>query len=333
MLNRLWNVQLPALALAVVSLASASAALAAESSSIAVKPREPGENDTQFLVRPFFALDQLSLELSRGRETLSFVPNTQLAVGLRLGYAGFTISASVDVQASEDPRVYGKTEYLALQTGRAFRIAQRELFVSLFLQYHEGLYIENTSDIPSASLPILLPEMSVLSLGATAAYYLNPEFSYDATFVEFRPRAETVGSWTLRMSTGLMGFDNRDLPVIPESLRARFGAQGTLSDSGALYVGGTGGYCLDLRLLQRWFLAASLLAGVTLAREGHTTDLGTEQGTTLAPSVAFAVALGYAGDTLHAGLTGSADLEGSKAGSVEQQIIRTAVALLVGVRF
>jgi hypothetical protein len=330
MMKRSWNVQLPGLALAVVSLASAAAA---EPSSMTVKPGEPGDNEKQFLLRPFISLDELSLELSRGRESLSFVPNTQTAVGLRLGYAGFSLSASADVQASEDPRLYGKSEYLALQAGRPFRIAQRELFVSVFFQYHEGLYIENTSDVASGSLPILLPEMTVLSLGATAAYYLNPEFSYDATFVEFRPRAETIGSWTLRMSTGLMGFDNRGVPVIPESLRARFGAQGTLNASGALYVGGTGGYCFDLRLLERWFLAASLLVGVTLAREGHTTDLGTEQGTTLAPSVAFAVALGYAGDTLHAGLSASADLEGSKAGSAEQQIIRTAVTLFVGVRF
>jgi hypothetical protein len=330
MMKPSWNVRWPPLALA---LASASAASAAEPSSIAIKAGEPGESEKPFLIRPFLALDELSLELTRGREDLSFVPNAQTAVGLRLGYAGFTISASVDVQASEDPRVYGQTEYLALQAGRAFRIAQRELFVSVFLQYHEGLYIENASDILSGSAPIVLPEMVVLSLGATATYYLNPEFSYDATFVEFRPHPETIGSWTLQLSTGLMGFDNGGVPIIPEALRARFGAEGTLNGSGALYVGGTGGYSVDLRLFERWFLAASLLVGATIAREGHTTDLGTEQGTTLAPSVAFAVALGYSGDTLHAGLSASADLEGSKAGSVEQQIIRTAVTLFVGVRF
>jgi hypothetical protein len=339
MLQRVRLVQCSRLAFAFASTVlclvgwARRAAAAAETAPPRAKPAPPEASEKPFLIRPFLALDQLRLDLTRDEETLSFVPNTQTAVGLRLGYAGFTISASFDVAASEDPRVYGQTEYIALQLGNAFRVAERELFVAVFLQYHEGLYIETSSDILSGFAPIVLPELAVLSLGATATYYLNPEFSYDATFVEFRPRAVSIGSWTLRLSTGLMGFDNQDAPIIPEALRARFGAEGTLSESGALYVGAMGGYSLDLRLLKRWLLAGSVLVGVTVAREGHTTDLGTEQGSTVVPSAAFALALGYSGETLHTGVFGSADLESSKAGSVEEQIVRTAVTLFVGVRF
>lgn len=321
------------MASAAAVLCSVASAQAAETSAVSAKAGGPEEDDKPFLIRPFLAMDVLSLELSNGDTDVAFEPNTQLAVGLRVGYGAFSISASVDVEASEDTSTYGKTEYLALQAGRAFRVADRELFVSLFLQYHEGLYVESASGLGSSQLPIVLPEMTVVSLGATVTYYLNPEFSYDATFVEFRPRAESVGSWTLRMSTGIMGFDNAGAPVIPEALRPEFGDVGTLNQSAAAYVGAMGGYSVDLRFWSRCFFAASLLIGATVAREAYTTDLGVEREGSFAPSALFGFALGYAGDTLHAGLATSADLEGSQAGDAEQSIIRTAVGVFVGVRF
>jgi hypothetical protein len=200
--------------------------------------------------------------------------------------------------------------------------------VSVFLQYHEGLYIDD-----AGSDPVVLPEMNVFSLGGTVTYYLNPEFSYDASFVEFQPRGSSIGSWTFRMSTGLMGFDNDGAPVIPEPQRPAFGSVGSLSQSGALYVGAMGGYSIDLRFWGNCFLGSSLLVGATVAREGHRTDRGLERGGSLAASALFAIALGYAGDTFHGGLFASADLEGSKAGPAEQDIIRTAVAVFAGVRF
>lgn len=278
-------------------------------------------------------MDELSLTLERGDAEVAYTPNTQLAVGLRLGYGGFSISASADVEASEDTSTYGKTEYLALQAGRAFQVAERELFISAFLQYHRGLYVEDATGIGAGSTPLVLPELIVLSLGLTATYYLNPEFSYDATFVEFQPREDSIGSWTLRMSTGGMGFDNAGDPVIPEPLRPAFGEVGSLSASSAYYVGAMGGYALDLRFLRRCFLASSLLLGATAARVTFSTDDGRQRGATLAPSALFAVALGYAGDTFHAGLAASADLESSRTARAYQYIIRTAVAVFAGVRF
>jgi len=321
---------------AVIALSTGALARAAEPSSVAVKLGEPEgheEAEKKFLIRPFIAMDQLSVDVTRSDTTLAFVPNTQLAVGMRVGYSGFSISASFDVEASEDEDVYGKTDYLALQAGRAFRVADRELFISGFLQYHEGLYLENSGDIAPDSGPIVFPEMTVVSLGLTASYYLNPEFSFDDTFIEFRPREHTVGSWTLRLSTGLMGYDNADLPVVPEQARASFGAQGTLTGSAALYLGAMGGYSVDFRFFDSWCLAASLLIGVTIAREGHQTELGDEQSTTLAPSALFALALGYSGETFHAGIFTYADGEAYKSGPVQQDITRIAVALFTGVRF
>lgn len=309
-------------------------ARAAEASSVSTKLGEPEEREKKFLIRPFLALDQLSLDLERGDTTLSFVPNSQLAVGLRLGYSGFSISASIDVEASEDERVYGKTDYLALQAGRGFRVAGRELFISAFLQTHKGLYLENTSQVVPNSAPLVFPELTVLSLGVTASYYLNPEFSFDDTFVEFRPREHTVGSWTLRLSTGLMGYDDESVPIVPEQVRERFGEQGTLDASTALYLGAMGGYSLDFRFFESWCVAGSLLVGATLAREVHETTVeGERQGTTFAPSALFALAFGYSGETFHAGVFSYADLESYKAGNVDQNITRIAAAFFTGVRF
>lgn len=318
---------------ALVIPSAPASAQAAEPSAATAKPGEPDEHDKLFLIRPFVALDELSLELTRGSQTLSFVPNTQLAVGLRLAYAGFSISGSVDVEASEDPEVYGTSDYLALQAGRAFRVAERELFISAFLQYHEGLYLENSVDIVPDSSPILLPEMVVLSLGLTATYYLNPEFSFDDTFIEFRPRLQTVGSWTLRLSTGLMGFDNAGVSVVPEPLRASFGDEGTLNWSSAFYVGAMGGYSIDFRFFDHWCLAGSLMAGATVASERHDIEQGRREGTTLAPAALFAIAFGYSGETFHSGIFAYVDLESYNAGPVEQNIIRAAAALFAGVRF
>jgi hypothetical protein len=325
--------QLAGAALA-VALSIGTVARAAESSAAAAKLGEPEPREKKFLIRPFVAMDQLSLDVTRGDTTLDFVPNTQLAVGMRVGYSGFSISASFDVEASEDEDVYGKTDYLALQAGRAFRVADRELFLSGFLQYHQGLYLESSDDIAPGSGPLVFPELTVLSLGLTASYYLNPEFSFDDTFIEFRPREHTVGSWTLRLSTGLMGYDNADQPVVPEQVREQFGSKGTLTGSGALYVGAMGGYTLDFRFFDSWCLAGSLLVGATVAREGHSTLTGDEeQSTTLAPSALFALALGYSGETFHAGIFTYADAEAYQSGPIEQTITRIAVALFMGVRF
>lgn len=308
----------------------------AETAAVAAKAAaesEPEPVKKKFLIRPFLAVDMMALELTRGSTSVEYAPNSQVAVGVRAGYAGVTLSASFDVGASEDPALYGKTEYLALQAGRAFRVAERELFVTLFLHYYEGMYIEDSSAIIDGAPPIVLPDMTVLSLGATATYYLNPELSYDDTFIEFLPRRDTVGSWTLRMSAGLMGFDNDGQPVLPEPIRPRFGEVGTLSRSGALYVGAMGGYTLDLRFWTRGLLAASLMFGATVAREGHDTDAGNSRSFTVAPSGMLALALGYAGDTFHSGLLTTADLESSQAGPAEEALIRASVALFVGVRF
>jgi uncharacterized protein DUF4421 len=321
-------------------VASSASAWAAEVSSATAKPRQPRQREAReaadekrFLIRPFIAMDQLSLDVTRGDTTLAFVPNTQLALGLRLGYSGFSVSASVDIEASEDEAVYGKSDYLALQAGRGFRVAGRELFISGFLQYHEGLYLESSSDIAPGSGPLVFPEMTLVSLGVNASYYSNPEFSFDDTFVEFRPRAHTVGSWTLRLSTGLMGFDNADQPVIPEQRRASFGDQAGLTASAALYLGAMGGYTIDVRFFDSWCLAGSLLLGATLAREYHETDRGAERGVTLGPAALVALAFGYSGETFHAGIFAHADAEAYKAGPVEQDITRIAVAAFAGVRF
>lgn len=318
---------------AILAIVLSSGRLARAESAVPAHLGEPERQETKFLIRPFIAMDQLALDVTRGDTTLDFVPNTQLAIGMRVGYSGFSISASFDVEASEDEDLYGKTDYLALQAGRAFRVADRELFISGFLQYHEGLYLESSGDIAPGSAPLVFPEMTVLSLGLSASYYLNPEFSFDDTFIEFRPRQRSVGSWTLRMSTGLMGYDNADQPIVPEQARARFGSDGTLTGSAALYLGAMGGYTVDLRFFDSWCAAGSLLVGVTVAREEHRTAVSDEQSTTLAPSALFALALGYAGETFHAGIFTYADAEGYQSGPVEQTITRIAVALFTGVRF
>jgi hypothetical protein len=93
-----------------------------------------------------------------------------------------------------------------------------------------------------------------------------------------------------------------------------------------------GGYNIYLRFLDRGFLASSLLIGATIAREAHTAERGIERGGSVAPSALFGIALRYSGDTLHAGLAASADLEGAQAGRAEPSIIRSAVAVFAGVR-
>ena len=120
---------------------------------------------------------------------------------------------------------------------------------------------------------------------------------------------------------------------MPEQVRARFGSEGTLTGSAALYLGAMGGYTVDFRFFDSWCLAGSLLVGVTLAREAHQTDVSDEQSTTLAPSALFALALGYSGETFHAGIFTYADAETYNAGPIEQTITRIAVALFTGVRF
>ena len=80
------------------------------------------------------------------------------------------------------------------------------------------------------------------------------------------------------------------------TVSASFGSDGTLTGSAALYLGAMGGYSVDFRFFESWCVAGSLLVGVTVAREGHRTDVRDEQSTTLAPAALFALALGYAGD-------------------------------------
>jgi hypothetical protein len=256
--------------------------------------------------------------------------------GARLGYRRLQASLTMNVPGTEeDIAKYGKSRYFDVQLGTTFRAADREWLLSGSFQVYRGFYLDNAGDVTPGTIP-LYPDLSMVSMGAAITFFFNPAFSYDATFLDYRYRPRSSGSWALRGSIGLMGWTNDttgpDKSIIPAGVRGAYGPLAGLNRSSSFYTGLSGGYAYDWVIRQHYFLSGALLVGGTRAQQTYEVDAVESSGSSISPAGVLTVASGYIGDTFHGGLYVNVDFDSTEIKDATATLIRAAVVFFAGAR-
>lgn len=297
----------------------------------------PPADDKRFVIRPAIGSVLLGFELSDDDDdgrALEFEPNAPLVIGLKGGYRRFQLSGSIGVAATEEVATHGKTSFLDFQIAQAVKVARRELVVGLFFQSYRGFHLANTAALePGATTPLLYPAMRMRNFGGTLTYFLDPEFSYDAAFLEFHPRSGGSGSFALRFTAGNMSMSSGGVSLVPASQQPRFARVAELTALDATYGGLGGGYAHDWRFWSGWLCALSVTVTLDVALQAVTIANVVRRGPSLSPGAAVAFAFAYAGPTVHAGINAFADIESTRVEGHTAETSRVTGMLFAGVRF
>jgi hypothetical protein len=301
----------------------------------AARAGEPAPDDKRWLVRPLFGVNLLELDLSHDdAPDLNYTPNSRLMVGARLGYRRFQFSFTFNVPGTEeDTGKYGRSEYFDLQGATTFRAAGHEWLLSGFFQSYRGFFLENTEQLSPGAAPILYPNLNMAAAGGSLTYFTNPQFSYDATFLDYRHRPGGAGSWAFRGTLGLMGFDNEGASIIPMAAQTGYSQVAGLNAAGSVYLSAGVGYTRDWLFGEHGFLAGSVLAGPTFALQSYELNQVRTNNASLAPNAVVTLATGYIADTFHGGLYINAEGDSTAIHGATALMWRIFVAAFIGARF
>jgi hypothetical protein len=290
----------------------------------------------RFLIRPFIAVPWLALSLTKpGAPDIDYSPNTEVALGLKAGYRALNISFSFNAPGSEeDPASYGETTYFDLQVATTFHGLGREWLLSGFVQTYQGFYVDSSSFTAVGGGHVLYPNLYMATAGAALDFFSNPQFSYDAAFLSYKPRQKSVGSWALRAAVGFAGFRNTDnTSIIPAQAAAAYGSLAGLNSVVDWYTSVSGGYVYDWLITHHVFLSGSFLLGATIARQTYEVNTVPSTSASVGGSVTIAAAVGYVGSTFHGGFAADSLGESTSISDVSILFLRGAVTLFFGARF
>jgi hypothetical protein len=289
-------------------------------------------DDKRFMVRPYFLVNSIEVTLGHGDgPDLDYESNSPLALGGAIAYRDYELSGALPL-SPEDVDSKGRAKFLDFHLGHAFKVRQRELVAEAFFSTYKGLYLTNTHQVePEVAGNIIRPDLRATMVGASASYYFNRDFSYDDVFSEFRRRPRSSGSFAVRLAAGVVDVIADDALVTPAQ-RSRFGAIGALTHERATYTSLSAGYAYAL-WWRGFFLGGGLLVGATGAYQRYWLGPLVRSGLSVDPSVAVRVALGWAGQTWHTGVTTGVDLESLNLEGADLEIQHIAVIIAVGARF
>ena len=295
------------------------------------------EDEDEFLFRPFVGLSSLTLALKAPEDTdlsLEYQPNVALSLGVRGGYGPYMASGSIGTAPSNDSETYGRSRYLDLQFAHSLRADGHEVVTAVFLQQYRGFFLEGARRFDPAEMDVVtFPKMKAPAVGVAVTFFLDPAFSYEDAFMEYRPRRHSEGSWALRLSLGHMSVDSGGAALVPQTQRQKFGDATGLQSIEANFASASIGYAYDWMIGRGWFLGAQVLAGLSIA----TTTLVVADERRRQPSFNGAavvhLASGYAGERFHAGLYAGSDLEGLDVVEASLQVLRNFAIVFGGVRF
>jgi hypothetical protein len=291
---------------------------------------QPAEK--RFMLRPYFLVNSMEVTLGHdGGPDLDYESNSPLALGGAIAYRSYELSGALALSPDE-VSTKGRAKFLDFHLSHAFKVRDRELIADAFFSTYKGLYLTNTHQVePSMAGYLVRPDMRATLAGGSVSYYFNSGFSYDDVFSEFRRRPRSSGSWTVRLAGGVIDLIANEGLVTP-SHRARFGIVADLTHDRAVYTSLAGGYAYAL-WWRGFFLGGGLLVGTTGAYQSYQAGAVKHTGLSVDPSVTVRVAMGWAGETWHAGILTNVDLETLNIEGSDLEIQHVAVIMAVGVRF
>jgi len=130
---------------------------------------------------------------------LIYHPNEPLILGFGFNYGilGLNIGLNFPIVNNDDD-IYGKTDYLDLQT----HIYMPVLILDIYLQYYKGYHLtrpgEWMNDWPVYDTFPKRPDISSVSLGLNGQYVFNHKhFSYRASFLQNEWQKKSAGSFLI----------------------------------------------------------------------------------------------------------------------------------------
>lgn len=224
---------------------------------------------TKLTGRYYFSRKYTGLGLSKEGNTLHYMPNSTLNMGVGVTYQNLTLNLAYGFGFINPERGRGNTDYLDLQA----HAYPKNWVIDLFGQFYNGYYLQQ-SDIPLADGETgLFPDMKLRKVGASVQYLFNGDkFSYRAAFLQNEWQQRSAGSFLAGMETYGGQIRNQN-GILPGSLMM----ESDLRQIKYMEWGPNIGYAYSLIIKKHFFITVSAASGVSVGRTSlHFAD-GNEQ--------------------------------------------------------
>jgi len=207
----------------------------------------------------------VNLEMEDG---LLFKPNPEPVIGLGFSYSWFGLGFSFTVPSSEvQVKKYGKTQKFDFEA----HYTLRKLMIDLTLKNYKGFYFSNpetyidTWNWKTDPYP-QVPNLETFTAGVSFAYIFKPErYSSNAAYTFTQSMRKSGGSWMLGGFASL-NLMNSDSSIVPFSVRQHVDPKLDLKAVGFYNVGASFGYSHLFRFRKNFFIAFTLLPGLSLQK-------------------------------------------------------------------
>ncbi|NDV69178.1 DUF4421 family protein [Dysgonomonas sp. 25] len=217
----------------------------------------------------------MELEHQYGKIEDSFNSNNPMSVGVGITWKKVSVSGSVSISPLRDKK-RGKTKSFDFQ-----HHYYGQKFVSdIFVQHYEGFYQKDdeTNDVLA-----ICPDINVTRYGGSGQYiFNNKRFSYTAAFNNNARQIRSAGSFHLGGNVFYTRITSDSSLVYKDNYKQK-----------NLQVGIVGGYTHSW-FIKRWYITASLTAGVNLGTDNISEFYRSK--VNVYPSVLPRIAAGYYGD-------------------------------------
>jgi hypothetical protein len=239
------------------------------------------------------SFNSLSIENNTTKESLNFLPNGSINLGLGFDYKriGFGIAFGLP-SSSEDERKFGKTKRLDLQVN----MYGRKIGTDVFFQRYRGFYNSNPEDFTDWDNDFFpqLPNMKLLSMGLASFFIFNSEkYSYRAAFIRDEMQKKSAGSFLLGVfgnydeATTESGFIPSEFPDDPEN-------DLNIKEFSNLAIGVSVGYAYNFVIKDKFIFGVVAIPGFGYQRVSFSdTEDNIESASQPAGQFITRIALGY----------------------------------------
>lgn len=268
-------------------------------------------SSSKFQLKPFIDVPLYGIDLIEtvSGQAVSWQPNVRGNTGIDVHITdliGFGFAARGPM-AEEDRLLKGETQY---QDWR-FSFAFRSFHLVANYQSYEGFFLENSAEIDPSLGPtggyIKDPAMKAVSASTGMTWIFSPQvFSMEAALDQTVRQDSSGGSWLAGVYLARTRFSS-DNGLIPASLQAQFGNEGTTRALEFTSLTARGGYGHTFVYNNTWFLTLLMQLGIGQQLGLVETATLTKKPNQGSSSSNVIVSMGYNGDENFFGATSVVD--------------------------
>ncbi|MCB0806879.1 MAG: DUF4421 domain-containing protein [Bacteroidales bacterium] len=217
----------------------------------------------------------LEMEDQNAGASLRYHPNDRLNLGFGASYRAFTLNIGLNFPfINHDDNLYGKTDYLDLQSHLLFRKFTVEFYLSAF----RGYYLSNPetalAHYPDTTIFPQRRDLFSNNLGIVLYYiFNNQKFSYRAAFNQDERQKKSAGSFLFgpAVYTVYAQGDSSLVPrdIYPEDFFTFYRPKSVRYAKALVCLG----YAHNFVFKERWFIMLSMIAGTGLGNITLSSDV------------------------------------------------------------